>query len=60
MTLIARPLAVLMMLVLALGMALALAAPASAAAAPPEVPDPCIPGASPPIWDGAPDFSCYS
>ena len=56
MTLITRPLAVLLMLALALCTAVALAAPAAADAGP----KPCIPGMSPPIWDGAPDFSCYS
>ena len=59
MTLIARPLAAALMLVVALAAAVVLAAPAHAAA-PPQVPDPCIPGMSPPIWDGAPDFSCHS
>ena len=55
MTLIARPLAVVSMLIAALAAAVALAAPAQAQARP----EPCIPGMTPPIWDGAPDYSCH-
>ena len=54
MTLIARPLAVVSMLLAALFVAVALAAPAQARPI-----EPCIPGATPPIGDGAPDFSCH-